>query len=351
LTTFTLTPRDRFLAALAGRAVDRVPFVIWNNKLPGEPVNSRLLDAGACIVNKSTVYEVETPGVRIETDRLEPRDGCPRLKTAFHTSAGSLTMVERHVPGTVWLETMPFKEACDYGPLEALVKSRTYRACYDRFARDDSMYGGRSIARPEAIHTPFQDLICKYMGAETFCIEWADNRGRLLKLCETVAEDRRKRLRLVAESAAAYVIIEGNVISGLAGGGMFEEYHMPYIQEACDILHEKGKFAGAHLDGDNTPLADAIARTRLDLVESFTVPPGCPMPLAQAQRFWPEKTIQVNLPSTIHADGPGAVRRAAEELLEKAVSRRRLVVGVSEDIPGGGIKTLVELAKTVLKKR
>jgi hypothetical protein len=225
-----------------------VPFVIWNNKLPGEPVNSRLLEAGACIVNKSTVYEVETPGTRIETDRLEPRDGCPRLKTTFHTLAGSLTMVERHVPGTVWLEKMPFTGPRDYGALEALVKSRTYRACYDRFARDDSMYGDRSVARPEAIHTPFQDLICKYMGAETFCIEWADNRDRLLKLCETIAEDRRKRLRLVAESAAAYAVIEGNVISGLAGGGIFEEYHVPYIQEACDILHEKGKIAAAHLD-------------------------------------------------------------------------------------------------------
>jgi hypothetical protein len=233
--------------------------------------------------------------------------------------------------------------------LRALVDSRTYRPCYDSFAGDDSMYGDRSVARPEPIHTPLQDLICRYMGPERFCLEWADNRDRLLSLCETIARDRMKRLQLVAGSPAVYVIVEGNVISGVCGGGMFEEYHVPYIQEACELLHKAGKIAGAHLDGDNTPIAEAVARTRLDLIESFTPPPGCPMPLAQAQRLWPEKTIQVNIPSAIHADGPGAVRRAAGELLEGALTRRRLVVGVSEDVPGGGRETLLELAKTVLK--
>jgi len=344
-----MSPRDRFLAVLAGRDTDKVPFVVWNNKLPGEPVNSRLLDAGACIVNKSTVYRVETPGVRIEKTPLKPRGGCPRYETVFHTPAGSLTTVERQAPGTVWLEKMPFAACGDYGPLKALIESRVYTPCYDKFAADDSMYGDRSIARPEAIHTPMQDLICRYMGAEMFCMQWADSRDLVLDLCETIAGDRRRRLDLVASSPAAYAVVEGNVISGLSAGGMFEKYHVPHIQEACELLHDKGKFAGAHLDGDNALLAETVARTALDLVESFTPPPGCPMTLAQAQRLWPEKTIQVNIPSAIHADGPAAVGRAVKDLFEGALTLRRLVVGVSEDIPGGGRETLVELAKAVLK--
>jgi len=36
-----MTPRERVFAALAGEMPDRVPFVIWNNKLPGGDEDGR----------------------------------------------------------------------------------------------------------------------------------------------------------------------------------------------------------------------------------------------------------------------------------------------------------------------
>jgi len=57
------TPRRRFEAALRGRMPDRVPAVIWNNKLPGGVIDQALLDAGACIVCKSSLYDVELEGI------------------------------------------------------------------------------------------------------------------------------------------------------------------------------------------------------------------------------------------------------------------------------------------------
>jgi len=58
-----MIPRQRYLAALAGKMPDRVPFVIWNNKLPGGDIDRQLLKLQACIVNKSTVYRLSTPDI------------------------------------------------------------------------------------------------------------------------------------------------------------------------------------------------------------------------------------------------------------------------------------------------
>jgi hypothetical protein len=342
-----MTPRERVLAALSGEMADRVPFVIWNNKLPGEPVNSQLLESKACIINKSTVYQAATPGIDIDAEPLEPVDGLPRRRKAFHTRAGILAIVERVTPGSIWLEKMPFAGPDDYEPLEAFIQSKVYTPCYDKFLADDAKYGEQSLARPETIYTPIQDLICRYMGVEVFCIEWADRRDRLLKLCETIAEDRHKRLELVTASPAHYVIIEGNVITEVTGPQRFETYHVPYIEQACELLHKNGKYAGAHLDANNRLLADAIAETSLDLIESFTPPPDCNLPLAEARRLWPEKTIQINFPSSIHLNGPDAVQKAAAEILKEAAPGNGFIVGVSEDISEGGVNTLVPLARTV----
>jgi len=342
-----MTPRARVLTALAGEMPDRVPFVVWNNKLPGEPVNSQLLECEACIINKSTVYQVSTLGVEVETEQLAEIDGLARRRKVFHTAAGDLTTEERIVPGSTWLEKMPFTGPDDYEPLEAFIGSKEYTPCYDKFLTDDQEYGDQSLARPETIYTPIQDLICKYMGVEAFCIEWADRRDRLLKLFEVIAEDRRKRLELVAASPAKFVIIEGNIIPEVTGAERFERHHIPYIEEGCELLHKNGKYAGAHLDANNKVLAGSIAKTSLDLIESFTPPPDCNLPLAEARRLWPEKTVQINFPSSVHLAGPEAVRKTIVEILKEAAPGNRFIVGISEDISEGGVNTLVPLARAV----
>ena len=342
-----MTPRERVFAALAGQMPDRVPFVIWNNKLPGGDLDRQLLKLEACIINKSTVYRLTTPGIETITEQLESKDGLPRMQKTYRTPAGTLSTIQRLCPGSTWLEKMPFTGPEDYESLKAFIQSKTYTPCYDDFLKDDRKYPDQSLARPETIYTPIQDLICKYMGVEAFCIEWADRRDRLLKLCDVIAQDRRKRLELVAASPARFAIIEGNVIPDVTGPQRFEKYHIPHIEEACEILHAHGKFAGAHLDANNKIIAHLVAKTSLDLIESFTPPPDCNLPLPEARQLWPEKAIQINFPSSVHLRGPEQVQETAADILKQAAPGNRFIVGVSEDISGRGLKTLIPLAQTI----
>jgi hypothetical protein len=94
-------------------------------------------------------------------------------------------------------------------------------------------------------------------------------------------------------------------------------------------------------------LAESIGKTSLDLIESFTPPPDCDLPLAEARRLLPQQTIQINFPSSVHLGGAEAVLRTAAEILKEAAPGNRFIVGVSEDVSEGGINTLVPLARAV----
>jgi len=154
-------------------------------------------------------------------------------------------------------------------------------------------------------------------------------------------------LSIVTRSPAEFVVIEGNIITDVVGPGRFEKNHLPYIEQGCRILHDSGKLASAHFDDNNRAMTVHIARTSLDIIESFTPPPDCDLGLAEALKAWPDKTVQINFPSSVHLQGAEAVIDTAKKLLAEAAPGIRFIVGVSEDISSGGVDTLVPLAKAV----
>jgi hypothetical protein len=163
-----------------------------------------------------------------------------------------------------------------------------------------------------------------------------------------MAADVDRRVQMMAESPAQICVIDGNTEISIVGLPLYREFYLPHIERASRTLHAAGKYAGAHLDGNNRLIVNEVAGTALDFIESFTPPPDCDLSLADARRAWPEKTIMVHLPSSLHLQGPTAIRTHARRLLEEGVGDgRRLLVSVSEDLPNRGLDTIVPLAEEV----
>ena len=344
-----MTPRNRFLSALEGTMPDEIPKTIWNNKLPGGGLNDQLLELGVCVINKSSVWQRRLEGIQIEHRDEAASDGSAIRYTSYFTSAGKLTTIERLLPNTVWIEKYLFSNPEDYDALEALIASRIYQPEFEQFMADDKKLGDQSIARPTTIHSPMHELIYEFMGIENFSIEWAENRERVLHLCDILKEDWHKRVEMTASSPTKFAVIEGNTQLQVIGEERFLKYYFPNIQEACEILHAKGVYAGAHLDGNNKKLAPLIARTSLDFIESFTPPPDCDLSVAVARHIWKGKSLLIHFPSSVHLFGIEAIELHVKEILRQAAPWERLAIGVSEDVPNRGIDTLVALYEAITK--
>ncbi len=344
-----MTPKERFLAIFKYDLPDQIPMTIWNNKLPGGKLNDQLLELGVCVINKSSVWQRRLEGIQIEhRDEIAP-DGSRIRHTTFFTPAGKLTTVERLLPNTVWIEKYLFDDPKDYDALEALIASRIYKPDFEQFMKDDQKLADQSIARPTTIHSPMHELIYEFMGIEIFSIEWAENRDRVLHLCDALKQDWRKRVEITAVSPAKFAVIEGNTQLQVIGEERFLKYYFPNIEEACEILHSKGIYAGAHLDGNNKKLAPLITRTSLDFIESFTPPPDCDLSVAEARQIWKGKSLLVHFPSSVHLFGTAAIESQVKEILKQAAPGDRFAIGVSEDVPNGGRNTLLPLFEAIKK--
>ena len=328
-----MTPRERVLNVLRGESTDRIPFVIWNNKLPGGDVERDLMAQELCVFVKTTAYQIHHEGVTVERQNYEEADGSPRVRVVYHTPAGDLTEVQHHMPGTVWTEKHIFEKPEDYDAVEALLQSCRYVPCYDKFAQDDKAYGDQSIGRPGTLHAPFHYVMNHIMGMTTFWDQWFENEERVRRVIELLSANSIAQVRVLAESPIHYAVVDGNTQASIIGPDRYREFHMTFIEEASSILHKAGKLVAAHMDGDNALLAPLIGETPLDVIESFSPPPECDLGLTDALQAWPGKAIICNYPPSRHLCDEVEVRRIAEALLKEGADSGRFMMGVMEDIP------------------
>jgi len=358
----TFTPRARVEAALRGEFADFVPFTVYETHFPTGAVERQLRNDGACIVQRSpAVYSMHQPNVSEERVHFTGADGYARVRTITRTPLGVLTAVHRLAPvadtpfdrvmsWTTWREEYPFKGPDDYAPLEFAIRDRQYTPNYDDFLAKRYMMGDDAIMRANIGYSPLQEILYNLMGMETFAVEWAERRERLLSLYDALAEDRRKIYPIVAKSPAWIVNYGGNVSPEVMGRERFERYILPHYDEAADILHEHGKLIGVHFDANVQLLAPGIARSRIDYVEAFTPAPGSDMTLAEARAAWPDKVLWINFPSPVHVQPIPVIEEMTRRLLREAAPGDRFLVGITEDLPGdrwqGNFQAILRVLRT-----
>lgn len=343
-----MTPRERLQAAMAHEQPDRIPFFIWSNKWPGGEPGEQLLEAGTCVVNKSAVWREKLREVREEKFPEKTAQGEAAWRTVYHTPAGKISTLRLPPEKDNWRVEHLFSGPEDYACLEALLMALDYEEDFESFAKDDAAFGaGHTLARPTTVYTPIHEILYTLMGVETFCMEWMDNRDRVLRLMDILGESYFKRIEMIAESSAYFCIVDGNVDPHVIGTERFEQFCMPYIEEACGILHARGKLVGAHLDADNRLLAPLVARTPLDFIESLTPPPDCDLTVRDARKFWPKKGLLVNFPSSLHRYGPEKVKEAAEKIIEEAGTKEGFGLGIIENVSADSRETMLPLARLV----
>ncbi len=328
-----MTPRERVAAVLTGRPTDKVPFTIYEYKIPQCVIERELRNEGLCIVQRRVPTVItERSNVRVESHRYTEAS-VTKVRTTYHTPVGDLYQIDQPADFTSWHLSKLFKSADDYKALMFLVQDEQYRPNYEEFAREQVWRGDDFILRTSVGGTPLHTIMIHWMGVETFSIEWVERRDEILRLYEAMAEKKRELYPLVAQSPATHANYGGNEVPEVMGVERFAEYVVPLYNEAAEVFHKHGKLLGAHMDGNNKPWAHLIAGSGLDYVEAFTPAPDTDMSLGDALAAWPAKVLWINFPSSIHLASIERIEEVTRSLIERASGTSRLIIGITEDIP------------------
>ncbi len=328
---------QRIEAIFRGEMVDRVPFVLKGFRVPFCRAERQLRNGGMGVIESCPVYTTTSPNVQIETIHYrEHSAACQR--TVIKTPAGELTSVSQEV-GTektersIWLIEPPFKGPDDYKALMFMVKDQRYAPAYESFQKARSQMDGDAFFKTVAPGVPLHDITYRFMGLETFSIEWAERQDEVLALHEAMVENQREIYRIVAESPVLAVTCGGNYSSEVLGKEYLIEYVLPHWEEVGSVLHENGKLLGCHLDANNKLWAQEIGASALDWIEAFTPAPDTDMTLADARVAWAGKTLFINFPSSLHLEPPDVIADTTRQLLKQAAPGDRFIMGITENVP------------------
>ena len=201
-------------------------------------------------------------------------------------------------------------------------------------------------------YSPLMEMLVRYLGLEQFSIDMVDHPDAFFSLYELLVERRRRDYEIVSDSPSDVVLYGGNVHPEIMGAERFAKYIVPCYDEAADVLHARGKIIGVHMDADNQVFAPAVAGSKIDLIEAFTPPPDCDMSVADARTAWPDKTLWLNFPSSVHLASRETIVRTTHEILDQAAGMNRFLVGITEDIPQHVVlSSLTAIAETIHERR
>ncbi len=329
---------EKIEAVFNGEFVDIVPFALKGWRVPrNDEMFKTLLKEGMGIIDSAGVYSSVSPNIRYESETFV-KDGMTHHRTIIKTPKGNLSYMSKQVASpqvesTSWREEMMFKGPEDYDAIEFMMKDRRYSPSYEGFLKAQEKSNGQAFFKTGAPGSPLHDIMYQIMGLETFSIEWAERRERVIALHDAMAENEREIFHIVAKSPAKVVQCGGNYSPEVLGKERFMDFVLPHWEKVGAIFHEGGKMLGCHLDANNKLWAKEVGESSLDWIEAFTPAPDTDMTLAEARKMWPGKVFFINFPSSVHLRKASVIEETTKQLLKESAPGDRFIVGITENVP------------------
>lgn len=345
-----LTMRERMLAVVHGREVDRVPFVQYNNMVaPNSDVWSEVGREEIGVLRWVCVHRVEHPNCRRREEPVE-RDGLKGVKTTIETPRGILTQEHFLDPtyGSASIRDHFIKSPSDYEILLAYLRHSVVEKDLDNFNRACRELGDDGLPLVYVDRTPFQQLWIWWVSIEDLCLHLADCPDLVKPCIDAMIEQQRKIFEIVAETPVDFVDFPDNITAPIIGEKNFRKYCLPLYNELGEMLAEKDIPVFMHMDGDLKPLWQAIGQSAVRGLDSLSPPPDNDTSVADARRLWPEMRLFVNFPSSVHLRCSKEIYGQAGEILQQAGHSGRLVIQISENVPPSvWRRSLPEIARAI----
>lgn len=136
-----MTPRALVMAALRGGFPDRMPFTVYENKIPQCHSERELRNRGLCIVQRTQSYKICYPNVETREYHYTDRKGRNLIQTVHTMPCGTLSLLDEPAGFTRWHHEYPFKSPDDYKSILHMIKDAVIKPCYSAAATEGEAFG------------------------------------------------------------------------------------------------------------------------------------------------------------------------------------------------------------------
>ncbi|HOX38251.1 MAG TPA: uroporphyrinogen decarboxylase family protein [Candidatus Brocadiia bacterium] len=332
-----MTMRERLLAILQGREVDRVPFIQYDGlAAPTAEIWSVLGRNNLGIVRWCGTHRAETPHCKTTSEEFT-RDGLKGVRNTLHTPAGDLVEEKLIEPtyGTGSTKKHYIKDPGDYAILAAYLRDMVISDNSEGLLKVMAEIGDDGLPHAAVPRTPYQQLWIQWVNLEDLTYHLADCPERVEECVELMNGHFQRIFEIVAKSPVPYICFPDNITAPAIGVSNFEKYCVPLYRHMADMLAESGRLIFVHMDGNLKALWNAIGKSGVSGLDSLSPPPDNDTSAAQAAGMWPWMRIFLNYPSSVHIMPDAVIRETTERILAGAGHTGRMTIQISENVPPG----------------
>jgi hypothetical protein len=350
-----MTGQELLMAGLRGKQTPQMPFAaridLWYNynqhhgSLPEKYSGMTMIEIGKRlgIPLQSRLFSVvieHFEGVEVRTTQHPPY-----VTTEYITPVGTLKKTllyaQHEGPWIAYEHEKLFKSPEDYAPLNYLMTHtmpRSNENAYDT-ARTEVGSDGL-VVTGVGLWSPAQRVMREIMGYQTFFYELMDRPARVEELIESVSNLERRKYRLALDSDLEVFNVCANWSDDIHTP-IFSRFMAPWFSEITALLHDHGRLAMAHVDGENRRLVPLMRETDIDIWEAWTPAPMTRLSNIQFRStVHPESVIWGGLPSTLFE--PTCSESEFNEyvinnLLGEVGHTGRFIIGMGDNLPFDGI--------------
>jgi hypothetical protein len=332
--------RERMLALVQGRELDRVPFVIYDEILPTDALYAHLGPGRFGRLRWTSLHRAHHPHCKVETEDFF-RAGNRWQRNTLHTPAGAIYEERVFEPAynSSSVRKHYIEEPQDYEILWAFLEDGNIGADYDEYHRNQSELGDDGLPLAAVERSPYQQLWVQWVSLEKLAFHLVDAPEQVAHTISLLEARAREIFEVVYHSPAPFIDFPDNITAPAIGPRRFGEFCVPLYNELSERLADRDIPVFVHTDGDLKPLWEAIADSKIGGLDSFSPAPDNDTTVAEAVALWPDKRLWVNFPSSVHLRSYDEVRAEAEAILEAGGHTGRLQIQVSENVPHGVWRT------------
>jgi hypothetical protein len=353
-----VTIRDRMMAVYRNELPDRVPVGIYARYLPRGACERMSRELGLGIIESYPLVSLLAPPWHAAASFLSEVKGASlRIEHAwenghraeirtYHTSVGTVRQCVTVDPtfGSDWVREHYVKGPEDYKVLTYLVEHTVFRRQEAGFQAAQANLGDDGVVLGRVDRSPYQKVLIELAGPERFLVDLRTDPGPVVELLEAIRRRLEEAMGMVLESRAELVWQPENLTADMTPPPAFARYNLPFYEKYGAALHAAGKRYVVHMDGRLKPLGDLIARSPIDVVESFSLPMmGGDLTLSEARAAWPEKAVLPNFPAALCHRTDEEIEAFLGRWLAEAGAEVPWMLQFSEDIPPGQWRRVVPL--------
>ena len=348
-----MSHKARILAAARKQGVDKLPFGaridVWYNyhsghgtlpeKYKGWNIVEILRDQGAGTqIRHMRIWKIEYDNLEVVT-----QEDPPYKTTEWRTPVGSVSLktvfTPEEGPWVVYEVDHPFKSEEDYPVIEYIFENSRIVPDLSEYYRKEKMVAEDGMVMTGMdFYSPMQQIMRYWLGYEKFFYELHDHPAQLERLYELQKDLAKKKLQILGESPVEIPILCGNWSDDFHTP-VFAKYFTPWLREASDYLHSKGKLTQVHVDGEMKRLIPLFLETGIDVAEAWSPVPMTSVTTGELRKAWGDKvTIWGGIPAVLFEPQYSEEEFDAYviNLFKEIAPGYNFIVGMGDNLPFDG---------------